>query len=356
MLELGFDRWFKDQAHELCKADLRIARVTVVDRGWYMVRNEDGEVPARATGKFLHTTESTSDMPCVGDWVCVQYQDSDKSASIHTVFPRKSFLRRKSAGKNIEFQMIAANIDIAFIVQSCHFDFNLSRLERYLVMVNEGHVEPILILSKTDLVSDEELAELILKIHRTGITTKIIALSNVTGAGVDEVRELVGFGKTSCLLGSSGVGKSTLINQLTGQDTFKTETVSDSGEGCHTTTRRQLIVLEHGAMFIDTPGMREIGLFGAGEGIEENFDDIQELSQSCRFSNCSHTNEPDCAVLLAIRSGNLQQKHYGNYMKLKKESEANETAYTDKQRKKKTLGKSAQAGMKRKSSRSNHNK
>ncbi len=162
LIELGFDRWFEDQARELCKPDQRIARVTVVDRGWYIVRNEDGEVPARATGKFLHSTESTSDMPCVGDWVCVQYHDSGESASIHTVLPRKSFLRRKSAGKDIEFQMIAANIDVAFIVQSCHFDFNVPRLERYLVMVREGQVEPLLILSKTDLISADDLAQLIL--------------------------------------------------------------------------------------------------------------------------------------------------------------------------------------------------
>ncbi len=348
LIELGLERCFKEQASKLCKPEQRIARVTVVDRGWYIVKNEAGEVPARATGKFLHSTESTSDMPCVGDWVCVHYQDSDKSARIHTILPRKSFLRRKSAGKNIEFQMIAANIDIAFIVQSCHYDFNVPRLERYLVMVNEGHVEPLLILTKTDLVSAAKLAQLILKISRMGISTRIIALSNVTGAGLEQVRELVEFGKTYCLLGSSGVGKTTLINKLTGHDKLKTRRVSDSGEGRHTTVRRQLIVLEQGGMFIDTPGMREIGIFAASEGIEENFDDIQELSLSCRFSNCSHTNEPGCAVSKAIKGGKLSQEHFDNYVKLKKESESNKLSYIDKQRKDKTLGKKGQSGMKRK--------
>ena len=345
LIKLGLDNWFQDQASELCQPEQRIARVTAVDRGWYVVRNEDGEVPARATGRFMNSTESTMDMPCVGDWVCVHY-DSENSASIHAVLPRKSFLHRKSAGKNIEFQIIAANIDVAFIVQSCHYDFNVARLERYLVMVNEGHVEPLLVLTKTDLVSEDELAQLIVEIRGAGINTRIIAISNVTGAGLDQIKELMGPGKTYCLLGSSGVGKSTLINRLAGQDTLKTGAVSDSGEGRHTTVRRQLVVLEQGAMFIDTPGMREIGLFGSGEGINECFEDIQELSLKCRFSNCSHTNEPGCAVLQAIEGGKLQPEHYGNYVKLKKESELYETAYNEKRKKAKTVGRFGQSGLK----------
>jgi len=336
--KLGLDPWFQNQADELCLPDQRIARITAVDRGWYMVRNEEGEVPARATGRFLNATGSTMDMPCVGDWGCVHY-DSEESASIHAVLPRKSFLHRKSAGKNIELQMIAANIDVAFIVQSCHYDFNVARLERYLVMAREGHVEPLLVLTKTDLVTEDELEQLTLQIRRGGISTKIIALSNVTGAGLDQIRELMMPGKTYCLLGSSGVGKSTLINKLTGEDTLKTGTVSDSGEGRHTTVRRQLIVLEQGAMFIDTPGMREIGSFGVSGGIDEYFDDIQGLSLSCRFTNCSHINEPGCAVLQAIENGSLQPGHYGNYVKLRQESELNETFSAERRKKEKSSGK-----------------
>jgi ribosome biogenesis GTPase len=333
LIELGMNHWFSDQASELCGPEQRIARVTAVDRGQCIIRNKDGEGPAKATNKFMYATESTKDMPCVGDWVCVDYLDSENSASIHAVLPRKSFLRRKSAGKSSTFQMIAANIDIVFIVQSCHKDFNVSRLERYLVMANDGHVEPVLVLSKTDLVSAEQLEQLISEIRAVGITTRIIAISNLTGTGLDQVRESMVFGKTCCLVGSSGVGKSTLINQLTGQNTLETGTVSSSGEGRHTTVRRQLIVLEQGGMIIDTPGMREVGMLVAIEGMDNNFDEIQKISPDCRFTNCSHTNEPGCAVLKAIQSGTLQQKHYQNYLKLKTEAAFHKMSYTDKRKK-----------------------
>jgi len=331
--KLGLTRWFVEQARKISHPELRMARVTEVYRGWYTIRNEDGEVPARTTGKFLHSTESTSDMPCVGDWVCVYYQDADNAATIHLTLPRKSFLRRKSVGKKIEFQMIAANIDVAFIVQSCHYDFNVSRLERYLVMANEGGVEPLLLLTKTDLVSDGQLERLIVEIREAGISIRIIAISNVTGSGLDQLKDVMGYGKTYCIVGSSGVGKSTLINRLTGHDTLKTRTVHESGEGRHTTVRRQIIALDQGAMLIDTPGMREVGLLGVSGGMEDNFDDIQKASRGCRFSNCSHTSEPGCAILLAIEDGTMQQEHYQNYLKLKTESECNEISYTARRKK-----------------------
>lgn len=324
--DIGLDRWFTDLAREHCQPELRLARVTVVDRGWYTLRNEDGETAARATGKFMHTTTSTSDMPCVGDWVCVQHQDCGNDANIHKVLPRKSFLRRLSAGEDSQYRMIVANIDVAFIVQACDYDFNVPKLERYLVMASEGQVEPVLILTKTDLVSGEELAQVIADIRDGGITAKIIALSNETGDGVDLVKDFLVPGKTYCLLGSSGVGKTSLINQLTGDDTLKTGKVSGSGEGRHITVRRQLIVLEQGALIIDTPGMRGAGIFATSEAMDDSFDDIHELSLNCRFNNCRHSNDPGCAVLQAIKDGTLQQERYGNYVKLRKESGFNETS------------------------------
>jgi len=331
-----------------------IARVTAVDRTRYIIGNEQGEVPAELAGRFVYASDSRAELPCVGDWVGVRYHDSATHASIHSILPRTSFLRRKSPGKNIEFQMIAANIDVAFIVQSCHYDFNVQRLERYLVMVCEGEIEPVILLTKSDLVSPEVLEQLIANIRHAGISAEIVALSNLTGLGVDQVRKLMQPGRTYCLLGSSGVGKTTLINRLAGSSerhALETREVSHTGEGRHTTTRRQLIVLESGVLLIDMPGMRELGMLGVSQGIDDSFADIQEYAENCRFANCTHTNEPGCAVRRAIEREELDAAHFQNYLKLKKESEFHEMSYLEKRKKDRAFGKLVHSAVKDKAKR-----
>lgn len=350
LIDLGFDHWFEAQADDLRREDHAIARVSAVDRNSYMIMGELREISAELAGKFYFHAESSVELPCVGDWVTVQYYNDDSSAIIHGVFPRRTFLRRKRAGVEVDYQMIAANIDIAFIVQSCHFDFNPARLNRYVVMAADGHVEPIVILTKTDLISPDELQQKIAAIRQAGITTRVITLSNITGAGFDEFQRVLLSGRTYCLLGSSGVGKTTLINHLLGRDDFDTKAVSGTGEGTHTTTRRQLIVLETGVMFIDTPGMRELGLLGAREGVNKGFEDIFELSLACRYADCSHTQESGCAVLMAITNGELSEERYSSFLKLRKESDHYEMSYLDKRKKDKTFGrfmKAAKKNMKR---------
>jgi ribosome biogenesis GTPase len=316
-----------------------VARVTRVDRDRYLVRNEHNEVHAEPTGKLLFSADSGQNLPCVGDWVLVQYHNDGALAIIHDVLARRSFLRRKSAGANVEYQMIAANIDVAFIMQSCDLNFNVRRMERYLVMIREGHVEPIILLSKSDLVDAEELAGKISEIRKGHIEAPIIPFSSRTGSGLHDVKHALQSGKTYCLLGSSGVGKTTLLNLLLGRDVFETQPVREKdSRGRHTTARRQLSILDSGALLVDTPGMRELGLMGVGENIDESFTDIYELSKRCRYSDCSHSVEPGCAILQALQSGELSQDRYEGYMKLIKESEFHEMSYLERRRKEKKFG------------------
>ncbi|MHB8845913.1 MAG: ribosome small subunit-dependent GTPase A [Nitrospirota bacterium] len=283
-ITLGFDQWFEDKRSEAQRPDCAVARVTAVHKDSYLVRNNNSEVLAKLAGSFIYSAESGIDLPSVGDWALVQYHNADTFAIIHGLLPRKSFLRRKTPGKKIDYQMIAVNIDSALIVQACDLDFNLRRLERYLVMVSEGHIEPILLLTKSDLVSAEKLEQRISEVRQAGIQCKVRPLSNVTGFGVDHVRQLLEPGKTYCLVGSSGVGKTTLLNQILGRDLFETNTVRASdGRGRHTTAQRQLIVLDQGAMLIDTPGMRELGNIGVSSGLAESFADIWSLSKKLPF-------------------------------------------------------------------------
>jgi ribosome biogenesis GTPase len=339
LYDLGFNEWFIQKLSESGKTDYQIARITSVNKGSYLVRHENGEVLSELAGEFMFSLESRHEYPVVGDWVFVRYYNNNTLAIIHDLFPRKTMLRRKAAGKKIDYQMIASNIDMAFIVQSCDFNFNIRRLERYLVMINDGHIDPVILLSKSDLVSQEDVERKVSEIRKTGIKCEIIPYSVNTGSGVPLLKQVLQPGLTYCLLGSSGVGKSTLINYLIGREALKTNLVRKKDrKGRHTTARRQLVVLDQGAMLIDTPGMRELGNIGVNSGIEVSFADIHELSKSCRFNDCTHTHEVGCSVLTAVKSGRLNEAHYQDYMKLDKESEHYQMSYLEKRRKDKKFG------------------
>ena len=346
--KLGWDSWFDEQSALRCGPDETVARVAAVDRKQLLLVNGGGTFRAKLSGSYLYRNRLPEELPCVGDWVCVEKGEGDDFGLIHALFDRRTSLRRKAAGDSGEIQMIAANIDYVIIVQSCHFDFNLNRLERYLVMVMDGGAKPYVLLTKTDLVLPEVVSDHVSRIRAAGISAPVLTLSNVTREGIDELQQLLMPGKTYCFVGSSGVGKSTIINGLTGQERLETKAVSASGEGRHTTVRRELIILGNGALVIDNPGMREFGIHGAEDGIEGRFSDIGSLASRCRYRDCTHTSEPGCAVLDALGAGDIDEMHYGNYLKLKEESAFHQMSYAEKRKKDRNFGryiKSVKKGM-----------
>jgi len=345
----GFNDWFKSQLDDDKLAAHEVARVLSVHKDRYIVSNGHQEVFAELTGHLLYTASSTTDFPTVGDWVYVDFYDDDTHAIIHGVIPRKTILKRKAAGKLVDFQLIAANIDVAFIIQSADYNFNLRRLERYLVMVHESGITPVILLSKCDLISKNEVEEIKKSILNIAPQVVVLAFSNLNQDNIETIKETLMHGNTYCLLGSSGVGKTTLLNSILGNGTFETQPVSKiQNKGKHTTTSRELILLENGAMIIDTPGMRELGNISVDSGIDDTFSEIFEISQKCEFSTCSHTNEKGCAILEAIENGELSEQRYKNYIKMKKESAFNEMSYSEKRKKDKDFGKLIKSTIKNK--------
>ena len=338
--QLGFDDWFQKESKSILKDDFSIARIIEVNKNNYKVSNGSNEIFAELTGKYVFNATNSIDYPTIGDWVIIQYFDNNSHAIIHDILQRKSLLKRKDPGKVVEFQLIAANIDFAFIIQSADSNFNLNRLERYLVMIHESNIQPVIVLSKTDIVSADELSEIKKSIKRLNDKYLFFPISNTTNQGIDLLCKELKNAKTYCLLGSSGVGKTTLLNKLIGEELFDVNAVREKDKkGRHTTTKRQLIRLKTGSIFIDTPGMRELGNFALESGLNETFTDIISYFDQCRFKNCTHSNEEGCAVITAVKQGNIEEERYENFLKIQKESAYYEMSYLEKRKKDKTFGK-----------------
>lgn len=337
--DLGLTSDFKSVFDHHADGDFQIARVSSEHKERYSVKTADGDFEAEIMGNLRYTATRRSDFPAVGDWVSITVYDDEK-ALIHHVLPRKNVIERKAVGKLGETQIIAANIDYAFIIQAIDRDFSLNRLERYLTICNSAGVQPIILLSKTDLAEPDQLSEIEHSIEKRVQNTTVIGISNETGQGIEEVQSTINKGKTYCLLGSSGVGKSTLINRLSHQNIMKTNSISISTQrGRHVTTHRELIVLESGGILIDNPGMREVGISDDSEGLESTFQQIQELSKNCKFNDCTHTVEVGCAVLEAVNDGEIEKNTYENYLKMNREKEFYESTVAERRQKEKDLSK-----------------
>jgi len=359
--ELGWDDFFESERANLELGDFAIARVIAEYRGVYKVKNEDGEFLAKITGKQMFKSKSREDYPAVGDWVALTELNDDQ-AVIQAIFPRKSIIKRRFGDKNKigeknDIQIIATNIDVAFIVQSVDRDYNVNRFERYLAITENEKIKPVIIINETDLIPPEELAEKLSEIKNRLGDIDIVLTSAADNNGIDELRNYVEKGKTCCFLGSSGVGKSSLINKLLGEDNIKTGNISSySDRGKHVTTNREMYFLparrslgaggEGGGIVIDNPGIREVGMTDTGAGIESLFDEITTLAGQCKYADCTHTHEPGCAILAALEDGKIDKEQYENYINLKKETEYHEMSVLKKREKNRSFGKFVKSAKK----------
>jgi len=315
--ELGWDPDWASSFEQLEHDNLIPARIAAQHRGSYVLWSEDGEVRARAAGRMFHAHEVGAPLPAVGDWVAVA-RPNGAGATITAILSRRGAFVRKRAGMNSNEQVLAANVDTAFLLAGLDDDFSLRRLERYIATAWESGAEPIVVLTKADLCTD--VAAAVLAVESVAIAVPVHAVSNVTGEGIDEVATHLRPGRTVVLLGSSGVGKSTLLNRLAGAELMRTRELAADGTGRHTTTHRELVRLPSGALVIDTPGLRELQFWEGDLGAA--FQDIEALAAECRFRDCAHAREPGCAVLGAVDNGSLELDRLRSWRKLQRELEA----------------------------------
>jgi ribosome biogenesis GTPase len=346
LADLGYNDKLEEFRTKQKLDNFEIGRVITEHKERYIIMTEKGEFEAEITGNMRYTAKDRSDFPAVGDWVALTTY-SDYFAIIHAIFPRKTVIQRKAVGQFGEIQIIATNIDYALITQAADRDFNVNRIERYVTICNSAKVEPVVILSKTDLVNEAEIELLISELNSRIKNIKIIPISNQTKNGIDNLRTIFVKGKSYCLLGSSGVGKSTLINNLSGQEILKTGSISSSThKGRHTTNYRELNILKNGSIIIDNPGMREVGITDSSEGLETTFDTIIQISKDCKFTDCTHIHDKGCAVIDAVKNGIIDKSSYENYLKMQREKLRFQTSIAEKRNKERSFGKISKEIMK----------
>ncbi len=307
------------------------ARVIAQEKGLYKISDGTEVRTAVVSGKYRYGVQTVSDYPAVGDYVIAEWHEGDGNAVITGLFPRRSCFIRKAAGTGNREQVVATNIDTVFICMSLNKNFNIRRLERYLSIAYDSGATPVAVLTKADLCSD--VGERIAEVQNAAPGVDVLAVSSLdedTGA----VMRYILPGRTVAFIGSSGVGKSTLTNRLTGTDSIATRETGNDDKGRHTTTHRELIALPNGAFVIDTPGMRELGMWDSGGGIDTAFADIEALARACRYSDCTHNGEPGCAIRKALEEGTLDRARWNSYLKLKTENEyaADSTGYLEAKR------------------------
>jgi len=348
LTDLGLTKELSEYIKEQDLSGFTVGRVTQEHRERYIVCTGDEDYEAEITGNLRFTANSRADFPAVGDWVYMTTYDSDQ-AIIHKILPRKSLLERQSVGKNGEKQIISANVDFAFIVQSIDNNFSINRLERYLAICYNSGIEPILVISKIDLSGETEIQNAIKDLETRERKVNYILLSNLTQSGLDQVLDIIQKGKTYCVVGSSGVGKSTMINNLLGKNLLRTREISRStNKGKHATEHRELFVIENGGIIIDTPGMRELGMTDNIEGIQTTFQDIFNLALKCRLPDCKHVNEKGCAVTEALQKGTIDSDSLDNYRRMLREQERFQSTIAEKHKKDKQFGKMAKEVLKEK--------
>jgi len=337
--ELGYNIDLENYRKEKNLDSLGVGRVISEHKERYIVKTIENEYDAEIIGNLRFSADKRSDFPAVGDWVAISEYDEDK-VLIHSIFPRRTIIERQAVGKQGEKQIIAANIDFAFIVQAVDRDFNISRIERYLTICNASNVVPTIVLNKIDLIDAQELAMLISKVQERIKEVPVITISNESLDGIEKLKKNIKKRKTYCLLGSSGVGKSSLLNNLSGRKVMETNTISTAtNKGRHVTSHRELLVLENGGIIIDNPGMREVGIADSVEGLEITFESIVKLSADCKFKDCTHTTEFGCAVLAAVDNEEIDKSSYENFLKMEREKDHFESTIAEKRKKDKDFGK-----------------